>query len=126
MLVVPSPIQPGPRKSAIRALPPQIFASPPRNIVTKAIIKAAAPTREDDVAAFGGAELMELMKSVNDATDIEKDEVVEILNNESSMATPLLGVASIGVTSMKDEDDNDNTVARKKRRVTFNPYQEKT
>ncbi|UZJ51430.1 hypothetical protein CBS101457_000750 [Exobasidium rhododendri] len=115
---------PGPRKSAIRALPPQVFSSPVL-VDTRSLIKTAASSATSFISKFVGAEVMELMGSMeaidrsgfigegNPQLSRDKDATVADQTTVEREQTP-------------PQNEEDNTVARKKRRVTFNPFQEKT
>lgn len=115
--------QPGPRKSAIRALPPQVFDSP-SNAGPPPPIKSSA-TSTDGISAIGGAELMELMNSFKSARGRKIEEQQKQVTRKSVPASTSNPAASTCLI-VEEKFEDDNTIARKKRRVTFNPYQERT
>lgn len=118
-------VQPGPRKSAIRALPPQVFESPSTTPPLPTIRTAFATASSDSISAFGGAELMDLMNSVGPARKALNVDVGQ-LKQRNSMPSAIHTSVTAVVVNQTTVDEDDNTIARKKRRVTFNPYQERT
>lgn len=72
----------------------------------------------DGISALGGTDLVELLQSIETTRGNGPQEA------RASDPSSRRSIIEIN-QEILEEDEVDNTVARKKRRVTFNPYQER-
>ncbi|PWN37265.1 uncharacterized protein FA14DRAFT_12438 [Meira miltonrushii] len=122
---------PGPRKSAIRALPPQVFASP-SEVSPRPSIRPLFSRKSLGLEAFGGSDLMGLMESIGIIKSQQRETNEEDSEKSKGKQTRKSEPAGVGADIQDDSDEvkkqqeEQADLTRKKRRVTFNPYQEKT
>lgn len=122
---------PGPRKSAIRALPPQVFASP-SEISPRPSIRPLFSRKSLGLEAFGGSDLMGLMESIGIIKSQQRETNEEENEKNKGKQARKSEPAGLGADLQDDSDkiekqqEEQANLTRKKRRVTFNPYQEKT